>query len=119
MLTQVEMKVLDLVYSFSSKSPTIPFCWENGTISLKSNQKVVYGYIVWLLLLSSLALKTSMLFLNKDINSFILSGIIFLACVSNVIFQLTIWLYKIELVGLINQLLYMNSCWGQCKVFFF
>ena len=115
MLTQVEMQVLDLVYRFCCKSVTIPFCWKSGRLSLKGNQNILYKYGLWLLLLSCLVLKTCMLFQKDDINEFIMSGIFFIATFANIVFQLTILFYQNELTQLINQILQMNSCWGNHK----
>ena len=120
MLTEVEMKVVDLFYRFSCKSVTIPFCWERGNISLKQNQNILCNSGIWLLLISCFALKTCMLYQKKDINDFILNGIFFLAIVANIIIQLTVVLYKNELVQLINQILHINLCWGKfvnCNIF--
>ena len=115
MLTQIEFKVLDLVYTLICKSFTAPFCWENGSMVVKQNQNVIYNYILWFLLLSSFVLKTLFIYQNNSINDLILNGIFFLVIVTNIIFQLTVWLYQTELVQFINEILHINSCWGQFK----
>ena len=115
MLTQLEMKVLDLVYRFSCKSFTIPFCWENGRISIKKNRNILTNYIIWLLLLPFLVLKTLMLFQQNDINELIIYGIFVLGILANITNQLTVQLYKNELVQLVNGTLHMNLCWGSCR----
>ena len=115
MLTQVEMKALNLVYSFCCQSSTITFCWESGSLSLKENQNILYKYGIWFLLLPCLVLKTCMLFQKVDINEFILNGLFFITIVGNVVFQLTILLYRTQLVQLVNQILQMNLCWGKHK----
>ena len=112
MLTEIEMKVINLIYSLSCKSFTIPFSWSNGSISLKQNQNIVYNFITWVLLILSLALKVFMVFQKNNINEVILNGLFLIVIVGNIIFQLTICLYQTELVQLINQTLLMNSCWG-------
>ena len=114
MLTQLEMKVLDLVYRFSCKSFTIPFCWENGRISIKKNRNILTNYIIWLLLLPFLVLKTLMLFQQNDVNELIINGILVLGILANITNQLTVQLYKNELVQLVNGTLHMNLCWGNC-----
>ena len=115
MLTQIEFKVLDLVYNLTCKSFTVPFCWKNGSMSLKQNQNVIYTYILWFLLLSSFVLKASVIYQNNDINDLILNGIFFLVIINNIIFQLSVWLYQTELVLLTNEVLHINSYWGQYK----
>ena len=115
MLTKIEMKVLDLIYSIVCKSFTVPFQWNNGSISLKQYLNV-WNYILWLLLMSSLVLKLYMMFQTKHINELILSTIFVLSISGTIVFQLSIWLYQTELVQLINQIFHMNSCWGKNKI---
>ena len=113
MLTQVEMKVLKLAYSFSCKSLTIPFCWKNDRISLKKNNNILCNYVMWFLLLPFLVVKTCILFQKNDINELINNGIFVLYIVANIANQLTVQLYKNELVQLVNGTLEINSCWGK------
>ena len=120
MLTQVELKTLNLAYRFSCKSFTLPFCWKNGSISLKKNRNILHNCIIWLLLLPFLALKTCMLFQQNDINDLIIYGIFVLGILANISNQLTAQLYKNELVQLVNGILHLNLYWGKfikCNTF--
>ena len=120
MLTQVELKVLELAYKFSCKSVTIPFCWENGSISLKKNRNILQNYFIWFLLLPGSVLKTCILFQKNDINELIINGIFVLGILANITNQLTVGLYKTELVQLVNGILYMNLSWGKfmnCNIY--
>ena len=120
MLTQVELKVLNLAFKFTCNSITIPFCWKNGSISLKQNRNILHNYLIWFLLLPGSVLKTCILFQKNDINELIINGISVLGILANITNQLTVGLYKNELVQLINGILHMNLCWGKfmnCNIF--
>ena len=113
MLTQFELKVLDLVYHFNCKIITIPFCWNGDRMALKSKSRVLYVITIRMLVLLGLVLRTSIIIQTNDINGLILGGLMVLSCASDVIFQINICLYQAEFVELTNQILHMNSSWGQ------
>ena len=121
MLTELEMKTLDGVYSLCCKSFTFPFTWENGKMSVKSIQHSFWNSLVQLLVLSTSILKVTQLFApvgdNKyDINGLILHGILSICSGAAVIYEFNILLHGAELVQLINELLNVNSIWGNQNI---
>lgn len=114
MLTQLERKLLTLICRISGKTFTIPFHYlENGRISLKPIQNNLQSSVTWLLLITSLILKTYSIVQDQDISNLILSTIFWLPSATVVTLQLNLWLYRDELVRLTNQISYINSFWGQ------
>ena len=116
MLTQFEVKLLNLICRISGKSLTIPFYYlENGRLFLKPIQNNLTTCLTWLLLVTSLGSKTYGIIQNQDqdINNLILSSIFWLPSVTVIILQLNLWLYPDELIRLTNQILYINWFWGQ------
>ena len=76
---------------------------------------IMGNYISWLILLPSLifeVLQIPSLAHNRDVNGIILNGILVMLHLANLLFKLTIWLYKDQMVQLINGILEINSSWG-------
>ena len=100
MLTRLEMKILNLVYDFSCKFITIPFCWKSDRMALESRPRVLYDIPIRLLVLLALVLKTSIMLQTNDINGLILGGLFVLGCVSDVVFQINIGFTKLNSLSL-------------------
>ena len=121
MLTELEMKILDRVYSLCCKLFTFPFTWENGKLSMKLIQNSIWNSLVQLLVLSTSILKLIYLLApvhdsKNDINGLILHGIFFICAVANAIYKLNFWFYGLEMVQLVNEFLLINSVWGDQNV---
>ena len=117
MLTKLEMLALDRIYLHCCKSITTPVQWKNGKMSLKRNHSApnVYNWITWILLLLTLASRCSMLpklISERDINGSIIHGMFLIYNFAGAVLKLNIWLNRVDLVQLINDLLHINSVWG-------
>ena len=113
MLTQFEIKLLNLICRICGQSFTSPFCLENGRVSLKPNQSNLYLFVIGFLLISSLVSKTYVILRHDhDINNLILSTIFWLFSVAGITIQLNLWLYKHELIRLTNQISCINWFWS-------
>ena len=117
MLTQIEMKILDWVFYHCSRSVTIPMKWNRNLKRMSLSVKPLNAIMgmSWLVLLPSLifeALQIPSLAHSRNINGIILHGMVVLPHTTNVLFKLSIWLYKEHMVQLINEILEINSSWG-------
>ena len=121
MLTERERRHLTLVLRACCKSYLLPFSWENDKMSLEVNRNIIMcNSILWILLISTtifqvLQIPTSSR--NKDINGLILHGVVLLYSLTNVFYKMIIWLFKAELVQLMNQVFHINSSWGKTIIF--
>ena len=116
MFTTFEKRTLNLVYSIACKFPTIPYTRKDGEIILKVNIGVKYcNYFTWTLLFATLGLQTlhfPKMTQDKSLSMLVLHGSSFVGYLVLVITKLNIWIYKSEMVHLINQVFYMNATWG-------
>ena len=116
MLTQFEMELLNWIYIVTCKSFTVPFHWNKGYISIKKKPRQLFNFIAWIILLSTLTFKLSQfsnIIRDQDVNGGILHSISTLAVAANIILRLNIWVFKEDLVILINHTLLLNSSWGK------
>jgi len=115
MLTELELRVLDFVYSILSKSPALPINWKNKELSLKTNGSRVFNFSTWILVLPVLGYKLAQLpelIRRKDLNGTILHSFFLIGAMGNAVQSLSIWIYKSDLVYLVNQVLSVNAQWG-------
>ena len=124
MLTETEMKTLDWMFHHCCRSVTIPFVWNRDrkrmSVSVKPINVFTGNYISWLILLPSLifeALQMPSLAHSRNFNGIIFHGMVILSHTANLLFKLTIWLFKEEMVQLINGLLEINSSWGTNMIY--
>ena len=120
MFTQLEMKMLGWMYNLYSKYFLIPFTWENGRMAIKAHQHLVWNSLDGAILLSTCILKliqlcTSLENTGNDINGLVIHGILFLGGAAASLCKLNLWIHREELVKLINELLLVNSDWGNQK----
>jgi len=116
MISQVEIQVLNLVYrNLCSKIMRTPFYWQNGRIYLKSK----YGGFqnAWITCLLFFELVRSLVQLSRtidqrNINGSILRVIYLLRYFAHFLLRINTWIFKSELIQVINQCLEMNSSWG-------
>ena len=120
MLTRIEMKMLDRIYSTCCKFFTVPFTWRNRKVSMKHKKWRLHNTITWFLLLTTFGVKVRSVFFaleNQDIDGSILQALFAIASGSQILFKLNIWIYEEELIRIIQQVFYINSCWGKyCSV---
>ena len=113
MLTEVEMKKLSFIFSFCCKSVAIPFAWDGQRMFVNVNSNVIKGnYISWFLLIPVLvyeAFQVPSLIHNCDMNGIILHGMVVLTHTASLFYKLAIWLFKEQMVQLINDILYWNT----------
>ena len=117
MLTELETKILEWIYSNFCKLFLLPFTWKHGKFAMKLNQYQRWNFLVQLLTFSTTVLKLILLYApvdkNKEnMNSFILHGIFILGSATAVICNINLWLYGSRFVKFINELLRINSVWG-------
>ena len=111
MLTKLELAVLDRIYAVCCNSFTVPFKSEDWEISLQLNHSFpsnMYNWITWIFLVSTLTFRCIILpkvIAEGNINGSIIHGILLLTTLSATVFKLNTWLFKAELVQLINQML--------------
>ena len=121
MLSELELKTLDFVFRTSSKFSTVPYIWNKGKLSLKSNQHYrVSNGIIWLLLVPTIIYKIIQLpSLFRNITGSIFQSYLLFGLFANATCKLNIAIYKTELAELVNQILYINSVWGKSYYFIF
>ena len=121
MFTQLEMKILGWMYNLYSKYFLIPFTWENGRMTIKAYQHPLWNFLEGAILLSTCILKLIQLCTplenssSNDINGLILHGILFLGSVAGLLCKFNLWMHSVEFVKLVNELLLVNSDWGNQK----
>ena len=123
MLTRLEWAVFNWIYvsSFKFKSfAATAFNWENGRMTMKINR--VSYYFSWILLLLSLIYRYKILIKlmeTRDFNGLVIHGIFLIAYTADVIYKVNFWLNSTEMIRLINEVLFVNSSWGNsCQVVF-
>ena len=117
MLTKVEMEILDLTFiACCNKGFTIPFAWTNGRMVVDTNPKVlICNWISWILLIPTIIFEFKqipVLISDNDINGLILHGILTMFHVNLTIIKVNIWLFKEDMVQLVNHMLHINWTWG-------
>ena len=124
MFTILEMKIFGWMYNLYSKYFLMPFTWEDGRMTMKSTQHPVWNFLEGFLLLSTFILKLIQLISplgnhinsSKDINGLIIHGILIVALAAALLGKLNLWIHSEELVKLVNQLLSVNSDWGNLNL---
>jgi len=123
MLTEIETKAQNFIYTVCGNSFTIPFNWNNleGRMSMKYEDKNnnckfrIFNVFCWCLVISVFAYKLSRfaeLMKNSDVNGGIIHGILMLIASGNIIVRLCISTYSTEMLQLVSQALRCNSEWG-------
>ena len=118
MLTQLEMKTLDSILSICCrKGFTIPFAWSHGRLVVHTNRKIfICNCISWILLIPTIIFQFTqipILIFKMNINGLILHGILTVVYISYAILKLNFWLFKEEIVQLMNHILCINPFWGK------
>ena len=118
MLTQLEMEKLDLLLTTCcNKGFTIPFFLKHGRMVVDNNRKTLAcNCVSWILLIPAIifqVIQFPMLISEKDINGLILHGILNVLYISHAIVKLNFWVFKEEIVQLVNHILCINSVWGK------
>jgi len=75
-----------------------------------------YNYLTWFLQLSILSFQLIQipdLIEKMDINGLVVNGIFLIAAGANSVFKLNLRLYHEQLAELVNQILFVNTCWGK------
>ena len=116
MITQLERERIVWIYSFLSKFPAIPFTCRSGKFMLKQESDLKYwNYITWILILLVIAFHVSLfpfMLRKENLNMLVQHGSVFLAVLVLLIAKLNIWIYKPEMVKLMNEVFYINKHWG-------
>jgi len=118
MLEQIEMRVIDFVYSVMSwKLFQMPLSWQNGKMSVINCGSVrVYNAII-----CTINIIHSIYFMNqicrqirqKNINGVIINMIFVLCSSTHFVYRINIFISKTEISRVINQTLSINSTWGK------
>ena len=122
MLTEIEMRMLSLVYFICSKSPTVPSVFKDGRMFLKSNSWIylIKQLIAFLVLVSVMVLKLMKfpdIIRQRNFTGLIIHGFALTIATALAVCKLNIWLYKGEMITVINQVLSVNSVWGKVLSF--
>jgi len=121
MLSAVEVKVLDCVYSpVRYYSSLIPLGWEDGKMILRptTRRTQMLQIIVTCLVLSEIIMCIIQVMSLKDkgdVNEIILQIIFLTRPAALLVLRLNIWIFSTQLVKLINQCSNVNSKWGERK----
>jgi len=118
MLTDLELKVMDWVYRWSCKYFTIPLSWQNGRITLKFNHWVLSNCFMFILPISTLSFmlfQYSALMDKKDVNASMMYGVLLIYYISLLSYKLCTWIFRKQIVRLINETLLVNTVWGKGK----
>jgi len=128
MLTPLENVIFDrmLIFCCNYFGISVPFSWENRRIYLKiklSNWNRLYNFIIWFSVILTLSFRIAKCqeFLagrnRREYLGLILVGCYFLQDFAHLIMKLNILKYQNEFIWLINQVQYVNSCWGKLHIF--
>ena len=118
MLTKLESRISDLIYSAAGQFVYMPFGWNHDKMFPKpiSRQKRVYNLLmcsIVLTLATSRARSLSGLVRKRNINSSIFETIFVARYIFHFIFRINIWIFQQELVQLINHSIAVNRVWGK------
>jgi len=128
MLTRLETKIVRLLYTISCKSITIPFAvrrhghghFQIFSTSTTSRRRWIYDQLTWFYLLSTIIFRitqTSLVARKSGVNGVILHGLSLMGGIGNAVFKLNIRTHQVEFVEVLNQVMLMNSTWGNSSVF--
>jgi hypothetical protein len=120
MLSETELKTIALIYRVTCKSFRIPFHWDDGKLNLKAYGRVssLYNVISWIFILSTAFIRVYQIpatAAKREINVFIVHGFFLLHSLATVVFRKNIWIYKEDMVTLVNQELHVNLNWGEYR----
>jgi len=121
MLPQLEIKTMHFAYSvLGSRFNLISFLdWNNKKLSLRSKRSRVWNWIVNVLILTAFFLRGrefSRLRNEKRMSGAIVQLIFMERLIAHFFFRLNTWIYRFELVQLVNQTTDMYNVSGKKRI---
>jgi hypothetical protein len=95
MLSETELKAVDLIFRIACRSFRIPFEWDGGKLGVKNYPRVsaLYNGITWICILSTTFIRLVQIPATaapKDINAYIVHGFFLLHFLATVVYRLNI-----------------------------
>jgi len=118
MLTKLEMNLILRIYRISCKSFTMPSSWRNVDVpkTTKNSCRLIWNWFVWFLTVVTVSIRISRIppaIRRGDADAAILTGISVLEIFYYVLTKSNIWIHQDEFRELIEQVMTMNSIWGE------